>query len=381
MTRINVKDMKQAIKDINGIDPFNDVMSFFYDESGNCRKFLLTPNGVNSEDSLKGDFVLAGVAFDGKKKEIDITGLHSALEYRSGQKELKFRHLYNHSKDFLSFMKSTRATDFLHWLKDSDLYIHYSAMNNLFYSITDIVDSLWELFPQQIPLFWSIKSSLYDFTHEHADEIITLLYRHNYPNISDCKGFCDEFCEYISSYVDDSEYYPGFFLEMLRQMLKEAGKQSKLVFVQDNEPLMLIKEYYLLYLERCEVFSQCSHLFDEEPTVEKQFQEIELIEDEIVLHNYDFKPSHENIFLQVSDLVAGLLRNMFMFLDSLSLKDMYTILADIDSTQSQNFEIVWDLLSRATGKSPLLIKNANTPKNINDRMEKLRLLTRKPELR
>ena len=81
MTRINVKDMKQVIKDINGIDPFNDVMSFFYDESGNCRKFLLTPNGVNSEDSLKGDFVLAGVAFDGKKKEIDITGLHSALEY------------------------------------------------------------------------------------------------------------------------------------------------------------------------------------------------------------------------------------------------------------------------------------------------------------
>ena len=154
MMRINVKDMKQAVKDINGIDPFNDVMSFFYDESGNCRKFLLTPNGVNSEDSLKGDFVLAGVAFDGKKKEIDITGLHSALEYRSGQKELKFRHLYNHSKDFLSFMKSSRATDFLHWLKDSDLYIHYSAMNNLFYSITDIVDSLWELFPQQIPLFW-----------------------------------------------------------------------------------------------------------------------------------------------------------------------------------------------------------------------------------
>jgi hypothetical protein len=71
----------------------------------------------------------------------------------------------------------------------------------------------------------------------------------------------------ISEYNDDSEYYPGFFLELLRQMLKTAGKLDKMVFIQDNEPFMLIQEYYLFYLERCELFSNSHHIFDEEPTV------------------------------------------------------------------------------------------------------------------
>jgi len=37
-------------------------MTFYYDESGNCRKFILTKDGFNNNDSVKGDFVLAGVA-------------------------------------------------------------------------------------------------------------------------------------------------------------------------------------------------------------------------------------------------------------------------------------------------------------------------------
>ena len=351
-------------------------MTFYYDESGNCRKFYLTDNGFNDPEAIKGDFVLAGIAHNGKSYEIDLVSLHEALEYKEGQKELKFKHLYHNSADFVSFMGSKRATEFLEWLDKSGLYIHYSALNNLFYSLVDIVDSLWETHPMCIMYFWDIKNALYDFTIEHQDEVIDILIRHTYPDVKDTVSFCYELCDLISKYNDDSIYNPGFFLELFRQMLKAAGKMGKLPFIQDNEPNMLIKEYYLFYLERCEIFSKSLHIFDEEKAVEKNLSNIQLYEHGKILNHYKFVKSHENIFVQISDMIAGLLRRLFIFLDEKSIGEIKSLAEKLNENQINNFNILWRLISRSDEKSPLLIKNANTPKNIQERMMKLQILGR-----
>lgn len=374
--RINVEDQKDTVWKLNGIKPFNEEMTFYYDESGNCRKFYLTDNGFNDPEAIKGDFVLAGIAHNGKSYEIDLVSLHEALEYKEGQKELKFKHLYHNSADFVSFMGSKRATEFLEWLDKSGLYIHYSALNNLFYSLVDIVDSLWETHPMCIMYFWDIKNALYDFTIEHQDEVIDILIRHTYPDVKDTVSFCYELCDLISKYNDDSIYNPGFFLELFRQMLKAAGKMGKLPFIQDNEPNMLIKEYYLFYLERCEIFSKSLHIFDEEKAVEKKLSNIQLYEHGKILNHYKFVKSHENIFVQISDMIAGLLRRLFIFLDEKSIGEIKSLAQKLNENQINNFNILWRLISRSDEKSPLLIKNANTPKNIQERMMKLQILVR-----
>lgn len=376
MVRINVEDQKDTVWKLNGIKPFNEEMTFYYDESGNCRKFYLTDNGFNDPEAIKGDFVLAGIAHNGKSYEIDLVSLHEALEYKEGQKELKFKHLYHNSADFVSFMGSKRATEFLEWLDKSGLYIHYSALNNLFYSLVDIVDSLWETHPMCIMYFWDIKNALYDFTIEHQDEVIDILIRHIYPDVKDTVSFCYELCDLISKYNDDSIYNPGFFLELFRQMLKAAGKMGKLPFIQDNEPNMLIKEYYLFYLERCEIFSKSLHIFDEEKAVEKNLSNIQLYEHGKILNHYKFVKSHENIFVQISDMIAGLLRRLFIFLDEKSIGEIKSLAEKLNENQINNFNILWRLISRLDEKSPLLIKNANTPKNIQERMMKLQILGR-----
>lgn len=376
MVRINVEDQKDTVWKLNGIKPFNEEMTFYYDESGNCRKFYLTDNGFNDPEAIKGDFVLAGIAHNGKSYEIDLVSLHEALEYKEGQKELKFKHLYHNSADFVSFMGSKRATEFLEWLDKSGLYIHYSALNNLFYSLVDIVDSLWETHPMCIMYFWDIKNALYDFTIEHQDEVIDILVRHTYPDVKDTVSFCYELCDLISKYNDDSIYNPGFFLELFRQMLKAAGKMGKLPFIQDNEPNMLIKEYYLFYLERCEIFSKSLHIFDEEKAVEKNLSNIQLYEHGKILNHYKFVKSHENIFVQISDMIAGLLRRIFIFLDEKSIGEIKSLAEKLNENQINNFNILWRLISRSDEKSPLLIKNANTPKNIQERMMKLQILGR-----
>lgn len=372
--RIDVEDMKQSLRNLHGIEPYEGILTFFYDESGNCRKFSLTKNGVNFEDSLWGDFVLAGVAYDGVENNIDFCDMYQALEYKEGQKELKFKHLYHNSSDFCSFLNSKRLTGFLRWLRNSGLFVHYSALNNLFYSLVDIVDSLWEDFPQCIIYIWDIKSALYDFTVEHCDEIIDLLFRYGYPNVTQCRMFCSELCDIILYYNDDNEYDSGFYLELLRQMLKAAGKKDELVFVQNNAPYVLIKEYYLFYLERCEMFSQSRHFFDEEVTVQKQLSGIQLYENGQQINNYFFEKSHENIYIQISDMIAGLLRKLFAFLDATTFQTALSLSKELNETQKRNLMVILELITISDHKSVLFIKNANTPKNIQDRMAKLHIL-------
>lgn len=59
MARINVEDHKKAIFALNGIPPFEEEMTFYYDESGNCRKFSLTDAGFNNTDGSEGRFCIS----------------------------------------------------------------------------------------------------------------------------------------------------------------------------------------------------------------------------------------------------------------------------------------------------------------------------------
>ena len=157
-------------------------------------------------------------------------------------------------------------------------------------------------------------------------------------------------------------------------MIEMSGKLEKMVFIQNNDPGILITEYYLFYLERCEIFSKSHHIFDEEPTVQAKLSDIQLYEDGKLLNNWQFVKSHENIYVQISDMVAGLLKRLFMFLDENSVDKIYTISLSLSNIQIVNFIILWKLISRSDDKSNLLLKNANTPKNINERMLKLKIL-------
>lgn len=375
---IDVDKEKQDVSVLSGISPFDDHFTFFYDETENCRKFSLTEDGVSSIDALKHNFILGGVAYEGKENNADFERLRRILHFQKNQKELKFKHLYKRNSDFLTFMDKEYVTNFLQWLYDSNLYIHYSTLNNLYYSLVDIVDSLFglhQLFDSCIGFIFQIKDALYNFAIKYTDEIIGILIKYNYPDVTDCKSFCYELCDLIRTYNDDNEYNSGFFLELLRQMLKEAGRENSLIFVQDNEPFILIKEYYLFYLERCEILSKSTHIFDEELTVQEQFKNIRLFENGKEIKNYSFVKSDDNEYVQVSDLVVGLLSRLFIFLDEHSFQEFMIWRYELSEIQIKNFCMIYYLICKSDGKCKLFLKNANAISNINDRIRKLQILT------
>ena len=153
MTTIDVNLQKDMVQAVSGIPIGNDCYTFYYDETGNCRKFYLKDGNVNSVEGLSHNFLLGGVAYQGTEHNADFEALYHSMHFMEGQKELKFKHLYNKSTDFLSFMNSQRASDFLSWLVNSGLYVHYSTLNNLYYSLVDIVESiLWTPYTNYIPI-------------------------------------------------------------------------------------------------------------------------------------------------------------------------------------------------------------------------------------
>lgn len=248
---LDVNDMRNMESELQGIPVCDDVMTFYYDETGNCRKFALTEMGINAPDALINDFILGGIVFDGHKCPVDVDALFSALKLQPTVKELKFKHIYGASKDFLQCLNGRKISAFLSWLSESKLHIHFTTLNNLYYSVVDIVDSLWEAQPQFcFSMDWvnGLKSALYRFAAKHSDQFLGLITLYHYPDVArqDIQNFCDDLCNFISIECDED-----FLLESFRQMLKYAGKHGELPFLHDNEPGHLIDEYYTLYLSRC----------------------------------------------------------------------------------------------------------------------------------
>lgn len=373
--KIKSEDYINQICELQGIPPFTKKMSFYYDETGNCRKFSLKNGEINDPEAIEKDFILGGIAFeDGNFPDVDI--LFSKLRLQPTQKELKYKHLAGKSESFVEVVGNKRVTTFLNWLIDNKVYIHFSTLNNLYYSLVDFVDSLYETHKQVLPIIEkNLKSALYRFVLQYREYLLPFLSKYDYPNIASDKvtEFSYNFANFIQDNNDDSTE-EGFFLETFRQMLKTAGRSGKLIFIQDNESETLIEEYYLFYHERYALFPNSKHIFDEEAEVQKKLESVQTSYRGKELKNFDFAKSTETQYIQISDAFIGLLGHLFFFLDTLDEDRILQINDEKHHSAKENIRKIGLLINRSNELSPLLIKNCNDINLIREREEKIYLL-------
>ena len=338
----------------------NEKMVFYYDETANVRKFCLTEDGINDSNAVKRDFILGGIAFDGCSCPADIDELYKRLRLQPTVKELKYDKLVNGHKDFWKGLNRNTLSEFLDWLYNSGLYIHYITLNNLYYAVVDIVDCLWDVQPQfcfSEEWVFMIKSALYQFAFNNQDAFYCILKTYEYPDIKDenIRSFCGDLVSLIEENADDED----FFLECFRQMLKTNLREGKMIFLQGNEKDTLIQEYYLLRIQRCYTFKNSFHHFDKEDEAELKMKEITLLDGKKELINYDFIDSKTDKLVQISDAVVGILGKMFEFIDSISESEFLDLLSEATDKQRKNLKIISVLIDRAEQKHITLIHNVN----------------------
>jgi hypothetical protein len=331
----------------------NEQCFFYYDESNNIRKLWLDENDFNAP--VDSDFVLGGVMHFGKSFIADINDLKSQLRIQQSAKEIKFKHI-SKSKDFLGCLSENKVSIFLEWLLKSDLYVHFSNVNNLYYAIVDIIDTIDE--PAYIPFVFEMKNELYKIAKENYQSFYKLLTSCNYPNIDRSKiGY---FYDSIIGFVVNSGYELPFEVEVLRQGLKVAQKQTELALLQGNSDKTIIDSYFSFYMRPIGVFPYATHIFDDEYQIQEQFNKYDFYNGDAICKNFSFTNSKSNLLVQISDCIVGLMGKYYTYINSIDIDGAYQMLNTITPKQKHTLQLLVSLIYKSENKSKLLLHSSES---------------------
>jgi len=327
-------------------------LPFLLRRINNIRKLWLDEDDFNAP--IDSDFVLGGVMCIEQPQNTNVDELKSQLRLPKSANELKFKHI-SKGKDFLGCLSEPKVKLFLQWLYQSDLYVHYSNINNLYFAVVDIIDSIDE--SAFVPFIFQIKNELYKIAVSNYHDFYQLLKRHNYPNI--VSGSIASFYEHIIGFIDNIDD-PTFEMELLRQYLKQGRKQHKLIFLQDNLEKTILDNYFPFYLRPIGVFCKARHTFDNEYFIENQFKKYELFIGNSKADNYSFVDSKDNPLIQVSDCIVGLLGKYYTYINRLSRQEEYEMFNAITTTQRSTLKLFAQVIKKSEDISKLLLHSSES---------------------
>jgi len=341
--------MQQELCDIWGINNQRKYV-FYYDESNNCRKFWVDDSKQQFNTDYTADFVLAGLV----KKEEDIVDVsletfRKPLKLQGNVEEIKFNKLYAKC-DFLQCVKEKRLFETLSWIDKSPFYIHYTNVNNLFYTLVEIFDSIVK--PDEISKFgydyFKMKSVFYYMFKGKADDLQILMFKYKYPNIQREKieAFCNELLFLLGSRREMKEEE-----KFLAGMLARASKSDELVFLHDNDDYIMQGNYAEFYADPIRKYQKSTHIFDEETAVQDIVKK-QIALGENMAENFKFVKSETDIFVQLSDVVAGVLGKLFKYINSTSVNQRRKDIESLSKIQVDNIILIDKLRMEADRENP-----------------------------
>lgn len=349
MIDFDISDIREITKMLTPAADFDKRFTFYYDETNNIRKFHVRETDFNY--SFTANFVLGGIVHEGTLP--DIHPLFDGLNLQKTIKEVKLKHIAK--GEFLDCLSSDKLNFFLKYLLGSDLYVNYSSLNILYWSIVDIVDSAIinsEAALKLNPMFSNhLKNDLYKLAKLEIDSVIELFYNFQYPNIK--KESVLEFIAALTSlfdkYLQTDEFHFG--LESLRQILKEAKKKSSLPFIMDEENHILLKDFSQFYLRPIYLFKNSVHIFDNEVSISETLAEYKILDGDEEIKNYSFVDSQSSLLIQCSDIFVGLIGKLANYINTSSRNMIINDLNSISKKQQNNIDLIIDLIDKSHNKN------------------------------
>jgi hypothetical protein len=342
-TTIQASKMRESIPPLRN---WNKPFSIFYDETNNIRRLTLSEVGLNAPENR--NFVLAGIALRSDRRIENIDALRTILRVQANAIEVKFKHVGK--IDYEATLASQRLNSFLGWFLDQGILIHYSQMNVLYWSLIDIVDSLMPDNAFGINEYHlHLKSELYDIVTRSSTEFMSLLHSFAYPNVDRCR--IRAFLGAVSYFLDrHSPVNRNDGTMLLKQTLRQAARMEELVFLHDNEPGELIQDFSSHFLRNVYMFKNASHTFDRETYVEKVLQSLDVCDGQRRV-DYRFVDSKDNVCIQLSDVVAGLMGKHFDYVQDHSLATLKSRKASFSELQKQNLAMLREIIDRSDAVS------------------------------
>lgn len=329
---------------LHGLIKADDVYTIYYDETNNIRRLHVRADGLNVSEPKY--FVIAGIAYRGSVRDLNIVELRNILRIQKTAKEIKLGHVAK--GDFLEILQARKLETFLRWLLNQDICIHYSVLDPLYWSVVDIIDSiLTEHGDANLMMAnWQLKNALYIVLRRNQVEAIDLFQRYSYPNVGRERRqeFLVELRALLTarhSLLDRADFM------MLSGVLELAGKLDALPYLEDETPNVLIEGFGHLYVQRICLFKNSQHILDIEEVVQNYIASHTFVDGDRTLAIHRFAASHDEPGIQVSDVVAGLLGKFFSLIQSNGFEDLAEMRASLSAQQELNLNLFRKLLDRS----------------------------------
>lgn len=349
--------------------------TFYYDESNNIRSLYLTGGRFNTDahENPSPSFVLAGIAHKGEQAQSKCEELIESLRLPPTAKELKFKQVAKGS--FLDNLKSSKITQILRWLVESDYYLHYSSLNMEYWSLVDIIDDCCDHADLRGMLNYAPaggrrayadyhKDALYYIMRKYKSDILSALTKYRYPNVTpkNAAPFIKRLNEIVKKNRQVSARLGG---KMSKEDLSRTISLSKLFdlcrniesldMVYTHTPFKLIDGLSLFYRHCIGLFSSSRHIFDNEFEIEKSFKDIQKLDGVLGSSHFEFVDSKLHPAVQVSDVISGLLKNYFTFLAQTSVADVVEAKNSLTDKQQECLALLQKLVEKSDDEQPEML--------------------------
>lgn len=256
---IDVNEIRKREIALHGLTGTDKPYTLYYDETNNDRRLHIRPDGLNVREP--GCFVVGGIAHLGPARNLDLGELRQLLRIQESAKEIKLTHVAK--GDFLALINDERIERFLRWLLKEGFFIHYSALDPMYWSTVDIIDSILTAYGNDrlYATNWELKDALYTVLRHDMPDTVALFGRYSYPDVGRERrsAFVGELLERLEVRFDLLEHFPAM---MLKGVLQNGTKLDSLTYLEDETPNVLIAGFGDLFIQRICIFKNSSHIFD-----------------------------------------------------------------------------------------------------------------------
>lgn len=328
---------------LNGlnIDKMNSEYTLYFDESGNNRCFWIKDGRYNVDPFTH--FVLGGIVAN---DIIDFEYAKQRIGCNSTVQEIKTRNVCKGS--FEDCLKDKKLENFLDLLIEKNWYVHFGVVELFYYAIVDIVDSVMD--PDTDIL--QVKNELYRILRFNIDDTLNMMIRYNYPNIGDehKKDFLVTCISILNDYIVNSGKANNLTYK-LRLYFQLAQEKDELTFIQDEESGTFLRNFLHFYLRPIYMFKNSHLYFDEELNIQEIMQSTEVSLNGIVMDNYEFVNSKNNVMIQLSDVFVGILARYLRFVNT-NILHVYDVIANFNEEQLTSYCKLNYILNTSVSMNP-----------------------------
>lgn len=375
---IEVSKMRQKfIRNRNNKKELNIKRYFYYDETGNYRKFRLDStkdNGFNI--SLTETLVLGGMVCENEISDSSFEELMSQIKLKNNPPEIKSRHIYGSGGNYFNQINNKNLNLILSWIEKNKIFIHFTSHCAGFNICEQIINSIDNSGEEAKKLFK--KKLLFELVCKDEKGFSDILDRLNNSNKDkgEITGFWSNLIDWINfdKYLNNhliskkieltAKSINDWILKINFTTMKDlyndlcSAKKNclKVEGVLSDEKGVIENDLAIFYQSPLIYFLHSKHMFDEEDFIKKIIEENPLSFKGKKIENYSFESSLKYIEIRICDWIVGILGRTINFLRQVNRDEMFKFIRSLNELQKSNIKLLGKLIEDSNRENPYYIR-------------------------